>query len=296
MKTRSARRVISIAAKTAGVAVLIAAGTVAGAIFLLPRFTTIQTLTVLTGSMEPSIPKGSVVFVRPTAPNQLAVGDVITFYDKGGSGATITHRVSATPMTTDGRVFRTKGDSNKADDPHPVEEDRIVGKVAFDIPLVGRLSQYAGTPRGKLLVVALPLAVFGGYNLLTLVRELRSSYRRKRDDGAADVPAPSVVRLWRPGDSAAIHRSQVVLVAIEPAPDCAARLLHLISSCGGRILESDDASALVELVGEPAEMDEIVRVMQELGTTSVSKSSIAFASLRDVGAPRLLRVSGEQPR
>ena len=46
---------------------------------------------VLSGSMEPEFPVGSMVFVRQVEPTDIAVGDNATFYRS--DGAVVTHQV-----------------------------------------------------------------------------------------------------------------------------------------------------------------------------------------------------------
>ena len=46
---------------------------------------------VLSGSMEPELPVGSMVFVRQVEPTDIAVGDNATFYRS--DGAVVTHQV-----------------------------------------------------------------------------------------------------------------------------------------------------------------------------------------------------------
>ena len=65
----------------------------------------IKSFVVLTGSMEPALPAGSVVFIRPS--DSYRTGDVISF--KNSSGMTVTHRIVA----SSNGFIRTAGDANK---------------------------------------------------------------------------------------------------------------------------------------------------------------------------------------
>ena len=56
-------------------------------------------LQVLTGSMEPTIPEGSMLLIRRTDPNTLTEGDIISFYDPG-SGEYFGKRVIGIPGDT----------------------------------------------------------------------------------------------------------------------------------------------------------------------------------------------------
>ena len=52
-----------------------------------------QSLTVMSGSMEPTIDTGDVVVAKPIAPMDARVGDVVTYKEPHGEGRLITHRV-----------------------------------------------------------------------------------------------------------------------------------------------------------------------------------------------------------
>ena len=58
-----------------------------------PRIAGYQIYTVISGSMEPEIPTGSLVYVKNTAPSGIEKGDVIAFYGSLENGSIITHRV-----------------------------------------------------------------------------------------------------------------------------------------------------------------------------------------------------------
>jgi signal peptidase len=67
---------------------------------------------VYTGSMEPAIPVGSVVVIKPANPETLKVGDIICFKTEAESPKTVTHRIIG--ITSQG--FITKGDANEDPD------------------------------------------------------------------------------------------------------------------------------------------------------------------------------------
>jgi signal peptidase len=102
--------------------------------FFAPRFGW-QVDTVLSGSMEPAIPTGSVLVARPVLSDEISVGDIITF---SGSGRDrfISHRVMKIEQA-DGIIFTTKGDANNAEDPFPVPAGNVEGKVILHIPFIG---------------------------------------------------------------------------------------------------------------------------------------------------------------
>lgn len=118
----------------------------------------IEPYTVLSGSMEPEYPTGSLIYVVDTDTADIEVNDVITFKLDGGS--TATHRIiELVPDDDDPTViyYRTKGDNNDIPDGSLVEADRVIGKPVFCIPLLGFLAAYIQQPPGS--VVAITVAV-----------------------------------------------------------------------------------------------------------------------------------------
>ena len=73
--------------------------------------------TVLSGSMEPTIPVGAQVVVVKVDAAQIRVGDIITFDRPNNPGVLITHRVIAVePDGKGGSQWITKGDHNSIPD------------------------------------------------------------------------------------------------------------------------------------------------------------------------------------
>lgn len=121
--------------------------------------------TVLSGSMEPTYPVGSVIYVKAVDPETLSVGDPITFRLDGTAVAT--HRIIEITKDERGPGFRTKGDANDtADGVTPAEH--VIGKPVFCLPLLGYGSAFVQRPAGLLCVVGL----FGASILLSFAVEL----------------------------------------------------------------------------------------------------------------------------
>jgi signal peptidase len=113
------------------------------------------TYVVTSGSMEPAIGVGDMVYVYETDPAEIQENDVIT-YDVTGDGQVITHRVVEVRQTEDGRQFRTKGDANEDADPYQVPAEAVVGRVAFSLPFLGRAVVFANTRLGVLTMLIVP--------------------------------------------------------------------------------------------------------------------------------------------
>ena len=89
-----------------------------------PRYMGYEIYNVLSGSMEPEIPVGSIVYVKE---NRVVEGE-----------------------------FVTKGDANEAEDLWTVDYEDLIGKVTFHAPVLGDLMELYTTGVGKiyLLLVA----------------------------------------------------------------------------------------------------------------------------------------------
>jgi signal peptidase len=84
-------------------------------------------------SMEPTVPLGSLVVVRPAGPGMVEGGQLVQFFDT--SGRTTLHRVVA----VDPAGLVTRGDNNPVVDRARVPFANIEGIYAFHVPWVGRV-------------------------------------------------------------------------------------------------------------------------------------------------------------
>lgn len=112
---------------------------------LMPFYTgSEQFMIVLSGSMVPLFLPGDFVITKSVDPDELNVGDVITFQVPGGQpGTFVTHRIisigKAYSSTGEIRSFQTKGDANNIEDSFKVPTFNVVGKLEFVIPSLGLL-------------------------------------------------------------------------------------------------------------------------------------------------------------
>lgn len=95
--------------------------------------------TVLTGSMEPTLPVGSMTFTKEQ--DQYAVDDIVMFIE---DGEVITHRI----IEKDGDAFITKGDANNTPDETEIKKEQIMGSVVMTIPYIGYLYIWLISPIG----------------------------------------------------------------------------------------------------------------------------------------------------
>ena len=132
-----------------------------------PRLFGYHIYSVVSGSMEPAIPTGSLVYIRETAPEDVEADDVIAFYSSADSASIITHRV------VENRVlmgeFITKGDANQTEDMNPVPYSNLIGKVVRSFPEIGAMAQILTGKEGKFIaagVIAAALFLQGMASLL----------------------------------------------------------------------------------------------------------------------------------
>lgn len=123
-----------------------------------PRVFGFHLYTVVSGSMEPEIPMGSLVYVKAVPPEEVSENDVIAFYGAGDVASIITHRVVANSKVMG--EFITRGDANQAEDMRPVPYDSYIGKITLSVPGAGFLAQVFTSAAGKMTAVgAIGLAV-----------------------------------------------------------------------------------------------------------------------------------------
>jgi signal peptidase len=123
-------------------------------------------LTVLTSSMEPKLPPGTLVIVKPTDAADIRVGDVITYQIESGKAGVVTHRVTGISTSSDGnKTFTAKGDNNDVADAKPVETAQVMGEVWYSVPWIGYVaSAVNGDARTWLVpVIAAGLFLYAGY-------------------------------------------------------------------------------------------------------------------------------------
>lgn len=144
--TTTGKKILNNIGKVAVVIVLIAVIMLVGV-----RVVGLRPFVVLSGSMEPEYHVGSLIYVKNTDPEDIKVGDPITFVmDENLTVAT--HRV--VEIDKDSQNFITKGDANEFKDAKPVYFKNLVGKPVFTIPKLGYFVNYIQNPPGKYLAIA----------------------------------------------------------------------------------------------------------------------------------------------
>jgi len=125
---------------------------------------------VMSGSMRPVLNVGDIVITQYVNPENLKIGDIITF--KMGEGF-MTHRIID---VKDGQ-FETKGDDSEDPDVSSVKPKQIRGKLFFAIPFYGYIIHELSKGWMPLLLILIPavMIIFG--EIKKIRRELRGGYR-----------------------------------------------------------------------------------------------------------------------
>lgn len=139
-----------------------------------PRLMGYQSLAVLSGSLEPGIPVGAIVFTKEVDPELLETGDVVTY--RLSASTMVTHRVVENDKAEKQLIMQ--GDANETPDASPVAYSNVVGKVAMHLPYLGYISIYIKTPLGITGICGVLVVII----LLTFLPEIFSSEHDEKED------------------------------------------------------------------------------------------------------------------
>ena len=115
---------------------------------IVPKTMGYQLYTVVSGSMEPAVPTGSLVYIKYVEPGDIETGDIIAFYGSDAQGSIITY-------------------------------EQYVGKMVRSIPKVGGIVQTITVGSGKTVLKC----VIG---LAIVLQVLAAVLNRKYEDGEAE--------------------------------------------------------------------------------------------------------------
>jgi signal peptidase len=135
-----------------------------------------RSMVVRSGSMTPAIRTGDVVVVRPIAPGEAEVGDIVTFKDPDGSERLLVHRVRAIGQHGGRYSFTTQGDANTSREHWSVAADGTIGTVVYRVPALGFAVSWISTPAGRVGLIIVPA--------LLLAASLLARIWRARPEGA----------------------------------------------------------------------------------------------------------------
>lgn len=141
---------------------------------LLPIKNNFKVMSVMSGSMEPTLPVGSLIVVKPSS--EYKVGEIITFLPLNAKTKkeNVTHRISMIDESSGNEFFQTKGDANKDPDEENITQDRIIGKFEFKILYLGYILSYVKTLPGLLIIIFIP-------SIIIVYEEVRKIHKEAKN-------------------------------------------------------------------------------------------------------------------
>jgi signal peptidase len=160
----------------------------AALLIVVPKIAGATPLTILTNSMAPGLPPGTLIYVLPIEPDDVQIGDVITYQIRSGYPDLITHRVIGISPGADGdSSFILQGDNNGAPD-DPIRPEQIQARLWYSVPYMGFVnSTVNGENRAWIIpVIATGLIAYAAFLIIGGVVQAVGKSRKKR---AGDPPA-----------------------------------------------------------------------------------------------------------
>ncbi len=149
------------------------------AVFLMgSRLMGYQVFTIISGSMEPEYNVGDLIYVKKVDPQNIKVGDDITFI-LNEDLVIATHRVVR--IDAENQHFYTKGLANEIEDSEPVHFNNVIGVPKFSIAKLGYVSNFIQNPPGTYITIGLGILLI----LIVFLPDIIS--KKEEEDPQNDV-------------------------------------------------------------------------------------------------------------
>jgi len=182
-RTRGLLYYLGLGASAGVLAFLVLVGVL---VIVIPAVSGSTPMTILTQSMIPTYPPGTLVIVKPIDPQQVRIGDALTYQIESGKPEVVTHRVISIDTSSNGDItYTTKGDNNALADEKPVMPVQIKGTVWYSVPFIGYVNNVIGSDTRAIIVpvLATGLFLYAGY---AFASGLAASARKRRRAQQAD--------------------------------------------------------------------------------------------------------------
>ncbi|MGE3271425.1 MAG: signal peptidase I, partial [Chloroflexota bacterium] len=166
-----------------------------------------ESFVVLSGSMEPVLQVGDLAVVGPVRPDQLRVRDIISYRTPVQPNMVVTHRLVGIDTNEAGQMtFTTRGDANDSVDQVEVDPQAVLGRVAYAVPKMGYLVDFARQPLGKLVLLGLPalllaLDALGGWRRARATPQATDDLLPQHTDEPPPAPSLPAVKRISPADA-----------------------------------------------------------------------------------------------
>ena len=156
---------------------------------LLPSLLGFHRYVIESGSMEPALSVGTVVYAKPALAEDLRVGHIISYQPPPETRVddVVTHRIArierlAEPGREPRLVFTTKGDANQTPDPwRATLDDDEAAREEFHIPYVGYIYLALAVPWVRLVAIVIPAFLIA---VLTGIALWRAAGQEAEEEGA----------------------------------------------------------------------------------------------------------------
>ena len=162
---------------------------------------------VVTGSMEPTMPIGSLLISQETEIEKIAQGDIVCFHTKEKAiyGEIVTHRVVGKMYGQDGTLFlETRGDANAVTDGHLVSAENLIGKVIWysgGKNIISKIASILTTGQGFFSLVLMPILIVA----VLIMRDSVKSIRKELAQLKKELDSPVEEALYTPEEYAALE-------------------------------------------------------------------------------------------
>ncbi len=140
-----------------------------------PLIAGIRSFSVLSGSMTPTLPVGSLIFAQ--AHTTYTTGDIISF--ENATQQTVTHRIAKVINENNMISYQTKGDANNTVDSTLVKSTDVIGAEVFSLPMAGYFIYFLKSPLGFFSSIIFPITVFLVFELWNLKKEIEKEVEKK---------------------------------------------------------------------------------------------------------------------
>lgn len=190
------RLIRALTAGLVGVAVLAAV-----AVFALSALGLVRFVPVLSNSMAPEMPTGSLAVTVPVPQAEVSAGDVIVFTDPDDPTKRVIHRVESMFSAEDAAqlvgwqpgmiALHTKGDNNEYADPWILTiADAQVWQRSAVVPYLGWPTIAFGDPRSRVLLFAVGGALVAAWLLAAIWRRPGTEAGASAESAAPESAAP----------------------------------------------------------------------------------------------------------
>ena len=153
------------------------------ALVVIPRIFGATPYTILTSSMVPTMPPGTIVIDRAVPFDSITQGTVLTYQLQSGQPAVVTHRVVGINVEADGsRSLTMRGDANPSPDANHVIAKQVRGVVWYSVPYVGYIGAVGSVDLRSIAakVVGALLILYALYVVIMALVRGRKSPKRSR--------------------------------------------------------------------------------------------------------------------